>query len=144
MKRRTQFLMLVLSAIACFAYSQGRGMINRVEREKVIAIVSRLKPEMTQANTIKFLLDRGLDGDWSAIGSKPTNQAEMWYRVGTTNIEEFCITFRPKQDMTFEDWRQQFKTNSSFFRAVIYRVEKSGLVEVWSTNAADYIKSARR
>ena len=114
-------------------------MINRMERDKVITIVSSLKPEMTQADTIKFLLDRGLNWDWGAIGSRPTNETEMWYRFGTTNIEELRITWRPKQDMPFAVWQQQHQTNSSFFKAQIYRgAEKGNLTGIWSTNASDY------
>ncbi len=119
-------------------------MINRMEREKVIMIVSSLKPEMTQADTIKFLLDHGLNEDWDAIGSQPTNETEMWYRFGTTNIEELRITCRPKQDMPFAVWQQQHLTNSSFFKAQIYRTEKGGLAEIWSTNAPDHTIRSNR
>ncbi len=135
MKLGAPILILAFSAIAFFMYGQGRGMINRIEREKVIRIVSSLKAEMTEADAIKLLLDRGLNWDWGAIG---TNETEMWYRFGTTNIEELRITFVPKQDMPYAAWQQQHRTNSSFSKAQIYRAEKGSLTGIWSTNAPDH------
>jgi hypothetical protein len=116
-------------------------MINRMERERVVAIVSGLKPEMTQADSIKHLLDQGLNWDWGARG---TNHTEMWYRFETTNIEELRITFRPKQDMSPTVWQQQHQTNSSFSSARIYRLAKGGLDEIWSTNAPNLITKSNQ
>ncbi|HZQ46545.1 MAG TPA: hypothetical protein VFC07_06010 [Verrucomicrobiae bacterium] len=140
MKHGTAILVFVISAIAFFVYGQGRGMINHIEREKVIAIVSSLKPEMTEEEGIKFLLDHGLNWDWGSIW---TNHTERWYRFGTTNIEELRITFQAKRDMSYKEWGQQHGTNSTYFKAEIFRVEKGGLAGIWGTNAFSHTTNDR-
>lgn len=144
MKLGTQILALIIFGIAMCIFGQGRGMINRIEREKVISIISSLKPEMTESDTLKFLLDHGLNWDWGSLGGWPANRREMWYRFGTTNIEELCVSFRPKKDVPYAVWKDQYQTNSSFFKAVIYRYQKGGLAGLWSTNVDDHASATNR
>src|SRR5271163_426254 len=98
MKIGTQLCILILLVIAFFLHAQGRGRLIHMERANVVKIASSLKRGMTEREATQFLTSRGLEPDWDAIGSKPTNLFEIWYLFGSswTHIENLRVTFKAK------------------------------------------------
>jgi hypothetical protein len=120
MKSRTQLFVVAILVVALFLHAQGHGLWTRIERGKVIKIVSSLKTGTTEAETVAFLKTNGFEVDWTVIGGKPSNSYEVWYSIQnstTANAEGLCLRFVAKEDMSFEHWAAQYPTNSSLVSA---------------------------
>src|SRR5437660_532515 len=106
-----RILISLFLAVSCFVYAQGRGWLNKVERDKVLKVTSGLTNGMTEAGVRGFLSRRGLEPD---LGTVNRGEVIIFYLFGHSwaNCETLIVTAKPKKDITYEEWKAQHLTNS--------------------------------
>src|SRR5882724_5858107 len=99
--------------LACFVFAQGRGVLNKVERAKVLKITSGLTNGMRESEVVGFLSQGGLEWDW--YGAPNNRECMRIYIYGdswtSAKLEWLVVITKPKKEMSYDAWRDQHLTN---------------------------------
>jgi hypothetical protein len=127
-------LISMLLMVVCFLFAQGRGVLNKVDRTKVLKITSGLTNGMTEAGVTAFLSKRGLEFDMWTINP---GEVITFYAFGDSwaSFAKLVIVTKPKKEMSFEAWKAQHLTNSFLSRVDVEGTNGRNVSSITFTNS---------